>query len=49
MIAQPRSSGGEPEPLHAQITTFRDGKVIEMVAYPSVEAALEAAGVDWKA
>ena len=36
----------EPAPLHAQITTFRDGRVIEMVGYPTVEAALAAAGIE---
>lgn len=48
VILQPHSPDGEPEPLRAQITTFRDGKVVEMVGYPSVEAALEAAGVSWE-
>jgi ketosteroid isomerase-like protein len=36
----------DPEALHAQITTFRDGKVIEMVGYPTVEAAFAAAGIE---
>ena len=48
VITQPPPSGPEPEPLHAQITTFRDGKVIEMVGYETVEEALAAAGVDWQ-
>lgn len=48
VITQPPPSGAEPEPLHAQITTFKDGKVIEMVGYPSVEDALQAAGVTWR-
>jgi hypothetical protein len=48
VITQPPPSGPEPEPLHAQITTFRDGKVIEMVGYPTVEDALAAAGIDWQ-
>jgi ketosteroid isomerase-like protein len=48
VITQPPPSGPQPEPLHAQITTFRDGKVIEMVGYPTVEDALAAAGVDWQ-
>ena len=34
---------GEPSELRANLTTFRDGKVVEMVAYPSPEAALAAA------
>jgi ketosteroid isomerase-like protein len=33
-----------PEP-HGQLVTVRDGKVIEMVVYPTVEDALAAAGV----
>ena len=40
---------GDPEndeALHAQITTFRNGKVIEMVGYPTVETALAAAGIE---
>jgi ketosteroid isomerase-like protein len=48
VILAPRPLDGEPQPLRAQITTFRDGKVVEMVAYPTVEAALTAAGVEWK-
>jgi ketosteroid isomerase-like protein len=48
VITQPPPSGPEPEPLHGQITTFRDGKVIEMVGYETVEEALAAAGVDWQ-
>jgi ketosteroid isomerase-like protein len=47
VILQPPPVDGEPQPLRAQITTFRDGKVVEMVGYPSVEAALTAAGVEW--
>jgi ketosteroid isomerase-like protein len=48
VILQPPPSGPESEPLRAQITTFKDGKVIEMVGYESVEDALEAAGVQWQ-
>lgn len=48
VITQPSSGGAQPEPLQAQITTFRDGKVIEMVGFPTVEDALEAAGVQWR-
>jgi ketosteroid isomerase-like protein len=48
VITRPPASAAEPEPLHAQITTFRDGRVVEMVGYPSVEAALDAAGVSWE-
>jgi hypothetical protein len=46
VILQPPPVDGEPQPLRAQITTFRDGKVVEMVGYPTVEAALTAAGVE---
>src|SRR5579884_3276401 len=34
VITQPPPVDGETSPLHGQITTFRDGKVIEMVGYP---------------
>jgi hypothetical protein len=30
--------------LRANLTTFRDGKIVEMVAHESPEAALAAAG-----
>jgi ketosteroid isomerase-like protein len=46
VILQPAPVEGQEVPPRAQITTFRDGKVVEMVAYPSVEAALAAAEVD---
>lgn len=48
VIMRPASEDGEPSELRAQITTFRDGKVIEMVGYPTVAAALRAAGVEWR-
>jgi hypothetical protein len=32
-----------PSELRANLTTFRGGKVVEMVAYPSPEAAIAAA------
>jgi ketosteroid isomerase-like protein len=48
VITQPPASDIERPPLHAQITTFRNGRVIEMVGYPTVEDALAAAGVEWK-
>jgi ketosteroid isomerase-like protein len=41
----PAEDDGKPRPLHAQITTFRDGGVVEMVAWESVQAALRAADV----
>lgn len=34
----------EQPPRHGQIVTFRDGLITEMVAYPSAEEALAAAG-----
>ena len=48
VILQPLPIDGAPAPMRAQITTFRDGKVIEMAGYPSVEAALTEAGVEWR-
>jgi ketosteroid isomerase-like protein len=48
VITRPPPSGAEPEPLRAQVTTFEDGKVIEMVGYGTVEEALHAAGVQWR-
>jgi ketosteroid isomerase-like protein len=42
---RPRSATGEA-PLVANLTTFRDGKVIDMVHYPDPADALAAAGVD---
>ena len=46
VVAIMRRTGenGEPE-LIANLTTFRDGKVIEMVHYPNPADALAAAGV----
>lgn len=46
VILQPPPIGGQPAPQRAQVTTFDDGKVVEMVAYPTVAAALAAAGLD---
>jgi ketosteroid isomerase-like protein len=45
VIMRPLSEDGEPAALSANLTTFRDGKAIEMVHYPNAEAALTAAGV----
>jgi ketosteroid isomerase-like protein len=42
---RPPSSGDEPAALSANLTTFRDGKAIEMVHYPNPKDALVAAGV----
>jgi len=41
VIRQQPDGGGEPE-LRANLTTFRDGKVIEMVAFETPAAALAA-------
>jgi ketosteroid isomerase-like protein len=48
VILQPPPIDGEPAPMRAQLTTFRDGKVIEMAGYPTVEAAFAEAGVEWR-
>lgn len=41
-----RRTGEDAEPeLVANLTTFRDGKVVEMVHYPDPDAARAAAGV----
>jgi len=45
VIMRPPSEGGEPAALSANLTTFRDGKAVEMVHYPNPEDALAAAGV----
>ena len=44
VIMRRTDDDGEPE-LIANLTTFRDGKVIEMVHYPDPQDALAAAGV----
>jgi ketosteroid isomerase-like protein len=41
---QPEERGEPPEP-HGEIVTVRDGKVVEMVVYPTVADALDAAGL----
>lgn len=43
VIMRPLSVDGEPVTLSANLTTFRDGKVIEMVHYPNPDDALAAA------
>ena len=43
VIMCPRPVGAEPAALSANLTTFRDGKVIEMVHYPDPRDALAAA------
>ena len=45
MIMRPPASGGEQPDLAANLTTFRDGKAVEIVHYPSPEDALAAAGI----
>jgi ketosteroid isomerase-like protein len=45
VIMRPPSAEGEQAALSANLTTFRDGKVIEMVHFPNPEDALAAAGV----
>jgi hypothetical protein len=40
---QPPDWGERPEP-HGELVTVRDGKVVEMVVYPTVDEALAAAG-----
>jgi len=44
VIMRPPSSGDAPAPAVANLATFRDGRVVEMVHYPSPEDALAAAG-----
>lgn len=46
VILRPAPIEGEPALLRGQISTFRDGKVVEMVGYETPEGALAAAGVD---
>jgi len=45
VIMRPPSEAGEPAALSANLTTFRDGKAVEMVHYANPEDALAAAGV----
>lgn len=46
VIMRPRApEEGEPAGLVANLTTFRDGLVVEMVHYPNPEDALSAAGI----
>jgi ketosteroid isomerase-like protein len=42
VIMRPRVPGDARPPVRANVTTFRDGKVVEIVAYDSPEAALAA-------
>ncbi len=43
VIMRPPSVGGEPAALTANLTTFQNGKVIEMVHYPDPDDAVAAA------
>jgi ketosteroid isomerase-like protein len=45
VIIRRRADDGEATELVANVTTFRDGKVIEMVHYPNPDDARVAAGV----
>jgi ketosteroid isomerase-like protein len=45
VIIRASSDDSEPVTLSANLTTFRDGRAIEMVHYPNPEDALTAAGV----
>lgn len=45
VIVQPPAQDGSTPPLRANVTTFRDGRVVEMVAYESPEDACAAAGI----
>jgi ketosteroid isomerase-like protein len=42
---QPPEWGDQPPP-HGEVVTVRDGKVVEMVVYPTVDEALAAAALD---
>jgi ketosteroid isomerase-like protein len=43
VIMRPQGPGDQRDEPVANVTTFRDGKVVEMVAYPDPEEALAAA------
>jgi hypothetical protein len=45
MIIRPASETGEQAARSANLTTFHDGKAVEMMHYPNPEDALAAAGV----
>lgn len=44
VVMQPRPEGDEIPPRRANVTTFRDGQVVEMIAFDSPEAALAHVG-----
>jgi ketosteroid isomerase-like protein len=45
VIMRPEAAGHERVALHANLTTFRDGKAVEMVHYDDPGEALAAAGI----
>jgi ketosteroid isomerase-like protein len=45
IMRPPPDHDAEPSALVANLTTFRDGKVVEMVHYPDPAGALAAAGL----
>lgn len=45
MIIRPGAAGDEEASPAANLTTFRDGRAVEMVHHPDPEAALAAAGI----
>jgi ketosteroid isomerase-like protein len=45
VIMRPPAQDGEPVELVANLTTFRDGKVVEMIHFPDPDEALLAADV----
>lgn len=45
VILQPPPVDGELPPRRAQVTSFRQGRIVEMVGYETVAEALAAAGV----
>lgn len=45
VIMQPPPVDGEPQPRRANVTTFREGQVVEMIHFESPEDALAHAGV----
>jgi ketosteroid isomerase-like protein len=46
LVLRPQSAPGEEPALTANVSTIRDGKVVEMVHFDRVEDALRAAGLD---
>ena len=46
VIVQPAADDDGPAKQTANVTTFRDGKVVEMVHYEHPQEALAAAGVE---